>query len=139
MRLFGKLIRAIGTDFNRFQQDFVVPVIQRAGAFIFMIDDGFKHAIFGKFQHRLQAVNIGLVTCFEVVIQRLVGRSTHRTVHIDFKALLRLLNTALCFPDVLLHRLHFSDTASRTRVDHINTRGAQMVRAVRQPGAHFDF
>ncbi|MNS29097.1 hypothetical protein D3C72_610910 [compost metagenome] len=117
-------IRAIGTDLNRLQQDFVVAIVQRARRFIFVINDGFKHAVFGVFQHRLQAGDIGIKAGFQLAIQRFVRRRAHGTIHIGGEALLRLLNTRLGFSDVLLHRVHLSDTAGRTGMDHIDARRA---------------
>ncbi|CNT74963.1 Uncharacterised protein [Salmonella enterica subsp. enterica serovar Bovismorbificans] len=37
----------------------VICGIQLFCLLVFMINDRFEHAIFGKFQHRLQAVDIG--------------------------------------------------------------------------------
>ncbi len=130
MRLFGQHIGTVGTDLDRLEQNHVIGIIQRTRRLIFMVDDGFKHAVFGIFQHRLHAINIGLVARFQFAIQRFIRRGAHTPIHISGKARLRLCNTFLCFRDVLFHRIHFRNTAGRTRMDHIDTRRAQVVRAV---------
>ncbi|MNP27324.1 hypothetical protein D3C76_1202240 [compost metagenome] len=130
MRLFGQHIGAVGADLDRLQQHLVIGVIQRARRFIFMVDDGFEHAVFGIFQHRLHAVDIGLIVRFQLAIQRFIRRSTNAAVHVNGKAVLRLFDTLFGFRDVLFHRVHFRDTAGGTRVDHVDTRRTQVVRTV---------
>ncbi len=123
-------VRALGADLYRLQQHGVVGVIQRAGAFVFMVNDGFKHAVFSKLKHRLQACDIGVIACFQIGIQRFILRRTNRAIDVGVKPFLRLLDPFFRLRDVLLHCIHFRDTARRPGVDHIDTRGAQMIRAV---------
>ena len=127
MRLRRQRIGAVGTDLNRLQQNGVVSVVQRARGLIFVVDDRLEHAVFGKFDHRLEARDIGVVACLQVCIQRFVRSATDGTMHIGGKAILGLLNARFRLTDVLLHGLHLRDTACRAGVDHIDTRGAQMV------------
>ncbi|MNS82474.1 hypothetical protein D3C71_814550 [compost metagenome] len=90
-------IGAVGTDLNRLQQNFIVAIVQRTGGFILMIDDGFKHTVFGIFQHRLQPGDISIKARFQFAIQRFVSRCTHRAIHVRREAFLRLLDTRFGF------------------------------------------
>ena len=127
VRLRRQRIGTLGADLNRLQQHGVISVIQRTRRFVFVVDNRFEHAVFGEFHHRLHARNIGVVPRLEILIQRCTLSGTHGTIHIGGKALLGLLNARFRLADVLLHRIHLRDTACRTGVDQINTRGTQMV------------
>ncbi|MOA13893.1 hypothetical protein D3C78_1339610 [compost metagenome] len=124
VRFRGQQVRAIGADLNRFQQHVVIRVVQWTSGLILMVNNGFKHAVFGIFQHRLKPGDVGVKARFQVVIQCFVCGSTNRTIHIHGEARLRLLDTRLSFGDVLFHRIHFSNTACRTRMNHVDSGSA---------------
>ncbi len=62
-----------------------------------------------------------------------------RAIHILFKASVSLRYRLFCIGDVALHRVHLRNAAGRTGVDHIDTRRAKLVGAVRKPTADLYF
>ena len=117
-------VGAFGADFYRLQQHRVIGIVQRTRGLIFVVNNGFKHAIFGIFQHRLHTGDVGVIAGFQIAIQRFISRGTNGALHIGGKSILRLPDADLSLSDVLFHRLHLRDTARRPRVDHVDTGGA---------------
>ncbi len=60
MGQFRQLVGSGATYLNGFAQNIGISIIQRSDLLTFMIDNRFKHAIFGIFQHRLHTRDISL-------------------------------------------------------------------------------
>jgi len=89
-----------------------------------MVDDGFEHAVFGIFEHRLQPVDIGFEAGIQFAINRFICRSFHTALHVSVKSVLRLFNAFFSFLDVHFHVIHFGNTARRTSMDHVDSRSS---------------